>query len=644
MSTAASAAQDEPFFLPAELEEIRRAFFDQGREALDGLDQGLLAIEGQLPTPDRLRSLRRAAHTLKSDFATVGYPGLSSLSHALEDALSELERHARPVSARDVDRLLAAVDALRRGLEAGAREQPEPDVAPWVAALAHAGDAAPDVEHALREGRRQGRLALRLTLHWRGRRRAEKVLARAVDALALEVLASGPLAPSEGGTGLWLAALSSLDADELERRAQALRGVSAVVELRQSSSLPEAPSLPSAEGATEGETLRLDSSRVDEVLRLVGEMVIARAAIAAVSAETETWLPDELATRLADALARAGRVLQDLQRSAMRMRMVPAERVFRRFGRTLRDLRQRTGKPLVLRVEGEQTELDRGILDALEEPLLHLVRNAADHGIEPATARAEAGKPAEGHILLRASREGNQVVVEVGDDGRGIDAEAVRAQAVQAGLLSAEAAAALDESAAQQLVFLPGLSTAREITETSGRGIGLDVVRETVEALKGTVLAISRPGQGTSVVLRVPLTVAIIRALLFRAGGRELAVPLSSVAEIARHDDSTTEWVGARELLRVRDEILPLVRPADVLGAAVGHGPGGFVLVAQCALGRFALLVDELVGEQELVIKAVHDRWIRTPLVAGAAVLAGGGLVLILDVAAVQRSLAGAGS
>jgi two-component system, chemotaxis family, sensor kinase CheA len=641
--TGSAAATEDNFFLPGEFEEIRRAFFDQGREALDELDQGLLLLENQLPTPERLRALRRPAHTLKSDFATVGFPLLSTLSHALEDALTQLERRGTVVTASDTDRLLGAVDALRNGLQRGMRGESEPDVTGWLVTL-NEQDGFGEIERALLAGRQRGLHALRVTIAWSGRRRAAPLVERVVAHLGLDVLARRPLAAEEGEHALRLDTLTRDGLATLTTRVKALKGVRVSLEEWTASAPTAAPSPEPAvvdapnEATQEGETIRIESSRVDEVLTLVGEMVIARSAIAGLATELEPWLPRDECTRLSDAVATLGRVLQDLQRGTMRMRMVPAERVFRRFSRAVRDLRQRTGKQFVLHVEGQQTELDRGILDALEEPLLHLVRNAADHGIESPAERIAAGKPAEGRIALRASREGNQVLIEVADDGRGIDPHSVRAGAVRKGLLSAESAAELTESEVMQLVFMPGLSTAAEVTETSGRGIGLDVVRETVESLKGSVLIVGTPGQGACVTIRVPLTVAIIRALLFRAGGRELAVPLGSVVEIARYEDLTIQRLGERVLFRRRDEVLSIVRPADVLGVPAAESANGFVLVVQCSAGRFGLLVDELAGEHELVIKAVHDRWIRTPLVAGAAVLPGGGLVLILDAAAVYRA------
>jgi len=318
------------------------------------------------------------------------------------------------------------------------------------------------------------------------------------------------------------------------------------------------------------------------------------------------------------------------------MRMVPADRVFRRFARVVRDLGRQTGKRLALHVEGENTELDRGILDALEEPLLHLVRNAVAHGIEEPAARLSAGKSEEARLTIRAGREGNQILIEVEDDGRGIDVEAVKGRALERGIASEDEVQALSDADALQLIFRPGLSTATVLTEHSGRGVGLDVVRDTVESLRGSVTAENVPGTGARFRIRVPLTIAIIQALLFRVSSRHFAVPLSSVVEIAQVSELKVQRVGTAELVRLRDQVLGLVRLSRLLG--LPDSPlRGFVMILQCGGERFGLLADEMTGEQELVIKRVHDRWIRTPLLAGASIVGGGVPTLILDVLSVYR-------
>jgi two-component system chemotaxis sensor kinase CheA len=644
----------EDLFRPEEVEEIRRTFFDQAEVALDALTRGVLDLEGELPSEERLTPLRRAAHTLKGDCASVGFPELSGLSHALEDAFIALARSRRPVSARQSDMFLGAVDGFRAALSAG---HGAPDTTSSLVTALRAtfagGEDAPSWLDALGEEERErvarsgerGLLPLHVLLEFTAQCRSPARTAQEVlEAAGLEVVAQVH-SPQAGGarrsrwTRLEVLALGPLSAEETQRRVPIRRGLRTWVEDGSNRLKLEPTRLPSLgpELAREGDSVRVEARRVDEVLNLVGEMVMARAALAGLVGEIDQYLPGELMGRLGDAQSVLGRVLQDLQRSAMRMRMVPADRVFRRFSRVARDLGRSMGKRVALQVEGRSTELDRGILDALEEPLLHIVRNAIGHGLETPDERRAAGKDPAGRVTLRAGREGNQVLVEVIDDGRGARADVVRARAIEKGLIDAGEAAALPDSEALQLVFRHGLSTSPEVNEISGRGVGLDVVRQRVEALKGSVRVESVPGVGTTFRIRVPLTVAIIQALLFRVGGRDYAVPLGSVVEIARTSDLTLQSLGAREVFRLREEVLGLVRIGRLLGQEGADCTSSFVIVLQREEGRFGILVEDLLGEQELVIKAVHDSWVRTPLVAGASVV-GGALVLILDVLSIYRA------
>jgi two-component system chemotaxis sensor kinase CheA len=537
---------EESFLRPDELQEIRQTFFDQGREAVEALGRSVLALEGQAPTGDRLKPLRRAAHTLKGDCASVGFPALSTLSHTLEDALAAMEAGGQLVGAEQVDALLQAVDVLKDGLAAGVKGQFEPDVTYVVERLR--------------------------ALH-------------------------GGVAPSEAAA---------------------------------------APAAATGE-AHAHETVRVEAARIDETLTLVGELVTVRSTLSGLASEMESHLPEELSGRLADLQSVLARALQELQRSTMRMRMVPVDRVFRRFGRVVRDLGRQTGKKLRLHIEGESTELDRGILESLEEPLLHLVRNAVSHGIEEPAERTARGKPEEARLTLRAGREGNQILIEISDDGRGIDLDAVRRRAVERGLVREDAAEGLAEADALELIFSPGFSTAEVVTEHSGRGVGLDVVRDTVESLRGSVTAQNGREQGAVFLIRVPLTIAIIQALLFKVNGLQLAVPLSSVVEIAQLSDVSVQQAGTFEILRLRDQVLGLVRLRQLLGFPTRPNRG-YVMVLQCSGGQFGVVADEMCGEQELVIKRVHDKWIRTSLVAGASIVGGGVPTLILDVLSVYRA------
>jgi two-component system chemotaxis sensor kinase CheA len=384
--------------------------------------------------------------------------------------------------------------------------------------------------------------------------------------------------------------------------------------------------------------LRVDAERIDSVLNLVGELILAKSMFQQTLLEFGQRFPkDVLRGKFADAMAFQARVLNDLQHSVMKIRMVPVDQLFRRFPRIVRDVGLQCGKEVELAIRGGQTDLDKSILDAIAEPLTHMVRNAVGHGIETAEERVRAGKRPQGTLRLGAYHQGNQVVIEVSDDGRGIDAEKVRQRALSQGLLKADQAARLTESETLDLILKPGFSTAEEITELSGRGVGLDVVQSVLGRLKGTVQIETALGRGTTFRLRLPLTLAIIRALLFRVEERLYALPLNAVAEIARTVEENIHQVEHYDVLQLRNDVLPLLR----LGEKPPEGPETarrkvFILVIHSGDRKFGLVVDELEGEEELVIKALDDQSITTDLVSGASILGDGRVVLILNMIALM--------
>jgi two-component system chemotaxis sensor kinase CheA len=310
------------------------------------------------------------------------------------------------------------------------------------------------------------------------------------------------------------------------------------------------------------------------------------------------------------------------------------EQLFRRFPRMVRDVSKQCGKNVELVVTGEDTDLDKSILDAIAEPMTHLVRNAIWHGIEPDEDRARTGKPAQGTLNLAAYHQGNQVIIDVSDDGRGIDLARIKAKAIEKGLIKVEEAAHLGDADTLDFVFRPGFSTADEITEIAGRGVGLDVVQSVLHRLKGTVTIETRPGQGTTFRLKLPLTLAIIKAILFRVEQRLYAIPLNSVAEISRAHESDLHQVDSYEVLQMRGQVLPLVRLGRRPDASSASGKI-FVLVIQVGERKLGLIVDALEGEEELVIKALDDQTVATDLVSGASILGDGRVVLILNIAAI---------
>jgi two-component system, chemotaxis family, sensor kinase CheA len=386
--------------------------------------------------------------------------------------------------------------------------------------------------------------------------------------------------------------------------------------------------------------LRVEAGRIDNVLNLVGELIIGKSMLQQALNEFSKRYPKELLRgKFADAMAFQSRVLNDLQRSVMKIRMVPVDQLFRRFPRMVRDVARQCGREVELAVSGHDTDLDKGILDAIAEPLTHLVRNAVSHGIESPEERRKAGKPVQGTVRLNAYHQGNQVIVEVSDDGRGIDTQKIRRKAVELGLTTVEDAARLNEAETLDFIFRPGFSTAEQVTEVSGRGVGMDVVQSVLHRLKATINVETRPGQGTTFRLKLPLTLAIIKALLFWVEKRLYAVPLNAVVEISRTFESEVHQVDNYEVLQLRNQVLPLLR----LGRPAPDGDRKsklFVLVILVAERKYGLIVDALEGEEELVIKALDDETFSTDLVSGASILGDGRVVLILNLPAVVEHVA----
>ena len=676
--------------------EMRDLFFETAQELLQALNHDALALEKGTADAETVRALRRTVHTLKGDAAACGFRELSELAHELEDALAS-KSSSSPATLAEVaftaadtfgtmlaayrdQSTLPSAQPLRkmiRQMASGGKEKTRtrtrktvaPSRAQWSEyeklAVQHARDAGQSVYH----------VTIILDSSCAMPIAARQLLLNAT-ASASEVLASRPEPGAQNATGtleLLLASRHSAAQIAAQCRIPTISKEVTVEELARGNSRPSAaidpareldemPALPTATseppvhnspaaeetsgtrsaasaGAVEN-TLRVEAARIDTVLNLVGELIIGKSMLQQAVNEFSRQHPkDSLRGRLADALAFQSRVLSDLQRSVMKVRMVPVEQLFRRFPRVIRDVAKQCGKEVDLELSGQATDLDKSLLDAIAEPLSHLVRNAVSHGIEDAAERTRLGKPARGTIRLDAYHQGNQVVVEIRDDGRGIDSAKIKATAIAQGLLRPEDATRLTEGEILEFIFRPGFSTAQEITEISGRGVGLDVVQSVLHRLKGVVETSSQPGRGTTFRLKLPLTLAILKALLFRVEQRVYAIPLNAVAEIARAHQSDLHRVENYEVVQLRGQVLELVRlgrPPQI--DAAGHSKL-FILVIAVGDRRLGLIVDSLEGEEELVIKALDDHAADTELVSGASILGNGRVVLILNLSAVvERS------
>ncbi len=382
-------------------------------------------------------------------------------------------------------------------------------------------------------------------------------------------------------------------------------------------------------------TIRVDIGRLDDLMNLVGELVLARNRLSqATQSLLEKYERIEMSKHIADVSSQIDFVTTELQMAVMKTRMVPIEKVFNGLPLVARELMRTTGKDVDLQIYGKETELDKSIIEELNDPLVHMVRNAIDHGIETPEERTKQGKPPQGIVVVNAERDGNYILITMEDDGRGIDAEQVKQKAIEKGLIAESQAREMSASEMLNLVFIPGFSTKHEITNVSGRGVGMDVVKTNIAKLKGIVEIASEVGKGTIITLKVPLTLAIIQGLLMKVVDEIFAVPLSAVLEIIRIEPDDIYTIQGREVIRVRDVILPLARMSDIIGNSKATKPSAvsYVVVVGWAEKRIGLLVDSLQGQKEVVIKALGNYLGDVPGIAGSTILGDGSVILVIDV------------
>jgi two-component system chemotaxis sensor kinase CheA len=378
--------------------------------------------------------------------------------------------------------------------------------------------------------------------------------------------------------------------------------------------------------------VRVDFAKLDQLLNLVGELIVHRTKLMELGREMATVVPDA-GQELLDSVQLVAAVSTQLQETIMDIRMLPIRHVFERFPRLVRDLAHQQGKKVELILQGEDTRVDKAVIDEIGEPLVHLIRNAVDHGIEPPAVRRERGKSETGTILLSAAQESSQVVITLVDDGGGIDAAEVRRRALEHGIIRADDA--LDDREAIQLIFAEGFSTARSVTDVSGRGVGLDVVVRCMERLNGLIEAETLPGAGTKFTLQLPLTLAIITVLMVDVGGEVYALPSGAVVESLRYRSEDVVRLNGRDTLRIRDRIVPLVHLHERFGRGAEAGRGGYAVIVGRGDKRLGLTVDRLRGQQDVVIKGLDAAVSGAGVgVAGATILGDGRVVLVLDVAA----------
>ena len=655
-----------------DLSQFTQAFFVEAIELLAEMEQLLLELDVESPDSEQLNAIFRAAHSIKGGAATFGFTALTDTTHLLETLLDRARHGQLSLSGPMIDAFLETKDALQEQLTAyQAGKEPEtetvahicavlqqlarengaaeaapaslpaaPAPAPVVAAPVAA--AAPAAEGALRI--RFSRLSdsecdlLADELGNLGR-----VLSRTRSNDQLTVMLETTCAPDD----IVAVCCFVIDESQIEITREAAQpeeaaaaiapeaapaAASPAVAAPKPASASAAP-VAAAANAKESSSIRVDVEKVDQLINLVGELVITQSMLT----QAATMLDPVAYERFLSGLGHLERNARDLQESVMSIRMMPMDYVFSRFPRVIRDVSAKLGKQVRLDTYGKETELDKGLIERIVDPLTHLVRNSLDHGIETPEQRLAKGKEATGQLLLSAQHHGGNIVIEVSDDGAGLNREKILAKAQQQGLAVSDA---MPDEEVWQLIFAPGFSTAEQVTDISGRGVGMDVVKRNIQEMGGHVEISSREGRGTTTRIVLPLTLAILNGMSVKVGEEAYILPLSYVIEslqpLPEHLHSIT---ADGHVIKVRGEYLPLIelhRVFDVAGAQT-QPTQGILVIVQADDARFALLVDELLGQHQVVVKNLETNYRKVPGISAATILGDGSVAFIIDVGAMPR-------
>jgi two-component system chemotaxis sensor kinase CheA len=680
-----------------DLAQFHATFFEESREALDAMEAALLELDQLGSNPEIINTIFRVAHSIKGGSGMFGFSDITAFTHTLETLLDELRGGRMTLTEGISNALLQSVDVLRAMIgtvQHGHAPEPERVAtlhAELTALVKDAGvDAAPPAKTvpAAPAPGSTGQLARAERTQWAIRFRSlPELLTRGNDPIRLfselaslgdlEVRADLDTMPpfasldpetcqiswdllltsdvpreaidlifewAEGDCELTVSRVGATPAGTAKAVAPVAAAASAIAMPPAGSPptlsvVPPAPvaaaKLPESKAASsDAGSIRVSIEKIDELLNTVGEIVITQSMLS----QFASRLDGVTAERLKSGLAQLEGNIRELQESVMRVRMLPVSSVFSRFPRLARDLSQRLGKQIRLKMTGEQTELDKTVLEKIGDPLVHLVRNSIDHGIEMPDARLAAGKPAEGTVHLNAFHKGGSITLEVSDDGKGLDRERIRAKAVSRGLIAARDS--LSDEQINDLIFLPGFSTAEATTDLSGRGVGMDVVRRNIKQLGGKIELKSETGKGTRFIITLPLTLAIVDGQSVQVGGETYIVPLVTIVEsLHLKAGAASQLVGHSEVFSFRGEYLPIIRLHELFGIEprTRQVHEGLVMVVEGEGCRAGLFVDALLGQQQVVIKSMESNYGRIEGVGGATILGEGTVALILDVPGLIR-------
>lgn len=585
--------------MSVELNQFHSVFFEESQEHIDTMERLLMAMSVDNPEAEDLNCIFRAAHSIKGASGIFGFDALGRITHIMENLLDQVRKGQRAVSVDLVDQFLGVIDCLRQVLDSY-RNQTDIDwpeverttnlLEALLGAQAEAGAPAEDDGFGFFD---------------------EPVAAQAEEDDGFgffEEPAAIQKQPEEQGWGLF---------DTAQAEAGAARKDTAKTEDGNQAKKPS---------SSESSTIRVDIEKVDSLINLVGELVITQSMLKV--------LGDDLGgsnSRMGTVLAELERHTREIQESVMSIRMMPVSFVFNRFPRVVRDLARKLEKEVDLVLEGEHTELDKGLIEKLVDPLTHLVRNSIDHGIERPDVRRDRGKPEKGTITISAAQRGGTIQICIDDDGAGLNRERIMNKARENGLNVSDD---MNDADVWDLIFQPGFSTAEVVTDVSGRGVGMDVVRRNIQQLGGRVNIDSRALRGSTITITLPLTLAIVDGMGVMVGDQTFIIPLVSIIESMRPYPENIEQLAGSALLHVRDQFWPVLPLYQVMDAEPRHtSPSeGIVVLIETSKRRYGLLVDELVGQQQVVIKSLEQHYKRVPGAAGATIMGDGSVALILDV------------
>lgn len=599
----------------AGMEDLLQDFLVEAGDLLSGVDNKLVDLERAPDDRGLLNEIFRGFHTIKGGAGFLNATELVTLCHLTENLFDKLRNGELQVDAESMDVILSATGSVRQ-----------------MFAYLEQGRQPPAAEPSLIE-------------HLRHAIAGEKIAPAAQAAQptpASAVLAAGGTEPDWGGLMGVITGVPALVAPApmptkppAPAGAEGGKSPEQIIQAAIGRRASDKPGLGPGVGRREGEkprdnSIRVDTARLDQVLNLSGEIGLTKNRLNALRSDILNGTADSETLHALDvAVSQLDLLVSDLQNAVMKTRMQPIGRLFQKYPRIARDLARNLGKDVELVLAGEETEIDKTMIEDLSDPIIHLIRNAVDHGVEDPSNRAAQGKPSKSIVRLEARQEGDHIVILVADDGRGMNPEKLRAKALEKGLISDEDANTMDDRQSFNLVFLPGFSTASEVSDVSGRGVGMDVVRTNIQKLNGTIDIRSAAGKGTTFVINLPLTLAILPVLLVKLGDQPLAVPLSMVREILPIEPAEVQEVGGRATMVVRGEVLPILPLAGMLGWEQENIPEYGVLMQTAELS-FILAIDSFAGREDAVIKSLEG--FRPKGVAGVTTLSNGQIVLILDI------------